>query len=77
MDDFFGGGDAGKDFSDSIFAEGAHAEFAGAPAELVGGLSGIDESADFVIDVEKFEDAHTSAVSVSAAFFASGGTEDG
>ena len=76
MDDFFGGSDAGEDFADAVLTEGAHAEFPGPSAELGGGLFGIDECADLVIDVEKFEDPHTAAVAVAAAFFAACGTED-
>lgn len=72
MDDFFSGGDTGKDFADSVFAQGAHAEFPGASAELVGGLLRVDECADFVVDVEKFEDTHPAAIAVAAAFFATG-----
>ena len=77
MDHFAGGGDAGEHFADAVFAEGAHAQFTGAAAQLGGGQAGIDHLAHFVVDEEQLEDAHTAAVAVAAAFFATDGAEDG
>ena len=42
VDDFGAGGEAGEDLADAVLAEGAHAEFAGAAAELGGGEAGVD-----------------------------------
>ena len=49
MDDLATGAEAGEDLADAILAERAHAEFAGAAAELGGGEPGVDHLADLVI----------------------------
>ncbi len=77
VDNFICGGEAGEDFADSVFAEGSHTEFASASSELAGGEFAVDHGADFVVDVEEFENSHTTAEAVAATFWASDGGEDG
>ncbi len=77
MNDLVCRGEAREDFADTVFAESSHSKFSGASAEFACGELFIDHGADFVVDIEKFEDAHTSAEAVAAAFFAADGAEDG
>ena len=70
------GGEAGQDLTNAVFAEGAHAQFSGATAELGGREAGVDHAADFVVDLENFENPHSSPVAIAAALFAADRAED-
>src|SRR5438552_16704717 len=47
---FFGGGHSGQNLADTVFAQGSHAEFAGALSQVQGRAALVNHVADFVID---------------------------
>src|SRR5947209_4701228 len=68
--DFLRGRDPGQNFTDSVLAKRAHAEFARPLPQIQGRAALVDHVADFVIENKDFENAHPSFVAGAAAFFA-------
>src|SRR5262245_10167190 len=67
---FFGGRQAGQNFANAVFAQGAHAKLSRALAQVQSGAAFVDHVTDVIVEHENFENAHAAFVAGAATLFA-------